>query len=212
VAIVLSSQLDELTIMQIRNQIADEAPHYGVDTDHTLSRLVYGVGTHMVTSHGDSSFDGVYKIVAVEDEHGVWQPAMKISDSPAKVQNPGRKSLWRVYDARGLATADVVALEDELLDQRPLRLVHPLQPSVGRELDAVDISEIEPLLVAVLKDGERLVDLGDAAEAAVRRQHDLERLDPGVRRLVNPHTYHVSVTEQLNQLKVSLAESVFGRA
>ena len=34
-----------------------------------------------------------------------------------------------------------------------------------------------------------------------RRQADLDRLDPGVRRLINPHVYHVSLTTELWQLK-----------
>jgi nicotinate phosphoribosyltransferase len=34
---------------------------------------------------------------------------------------------------------------------------------------------------------------------------DLERLDPGVKRLVNPHVYHVSVTRRLAELKSRLA-------
>jgi nicotinate phosphoribosyltransferase len=36
----------------------------------------------------------------------------------------------------------------------------------------------------------------------------VERLDPGVKRLVNPHIYHVSLTERLWNLKQTLIESV----
>jgi nicotinate phosphoribosyltransferase len=125
--IVLSSQLDELTIFQIRSQIVDEAPRYGVDADHLLGRLTYGVGSRMVTSDGDPSLDGVYKVVAVEEE-GAWVPAIKISNTPAKIVNPGNKSLWRVYDERGTATADVMALVgDDLSDSAPRAL--PPQPA-----------------------------------------------------------------------------------
>jgi nicotinate phosphoribosyltransferase len=41
-------------------------------------------------------------------------------------------------------------------------------------------------------------------EARKRRIADLERLDPGVKRLVNPHVYHVSVTRRLADLKAKL--------
>jgi nicotinate phosphoribosyltransferase len=44
------------------------------------------------------------------------------------------------------------------------------------------------------------------AEARKRRVSDLERLDPGVKRLVNPHVYHVSVTRRLADLKTRLIE------
>lgn len=205
VRIVLSSGLDELTIWQIRNQIAEEAVRYGLDPDRVLSRLLYGVGAKMITSEGDPILDGVYKVVAVE-ESGRWVPAIKISDTPEKVQNPGAKRLWRIYDERGTATADVLALAHETLEERPLRLHHPTMPGVGRVLPAERISEVEPLLVEVWSEGKVVAELGGVGEARERRTADLERLDPGVRRLVNPHTYHVSLTTALRDLKAELVE------
>lgn len=202
VAIVLSSQLDELTILQIRNQIADEARQYGVDADRLMSRLVFGVGSRMVTSHGDSSFDGVYKVAAIHDAKGEWVPTMKISDSPAKVANPGLKQLWRVYDDRGVATADVLALSDETMGERPLELVHPSRTGIQRSLTDQQVSRVEPLLEPANREG------GSPGEqlaiARQRRVDDLNLLDPGVRRLVNPHQYHVSLTRRLANLKQSL--------
>jgi nicotinate phosphoribosyltransferase len=40
-----------------------------------------------------------------------------------------------------------------------------------------------------------------------RRDADLERLDPGVLRLMNPHVYHVSLTQSLWDLKQATVES-----
>jgi nicotinate phosphoribosyltransferase len=37
-----------------------------------------------------------------------------------------------------------------------------------------------------------------------RRRADVERLDSGVRRLVNPHIYHVSLSESLWSMKQEL--------
>jgi nicotinate phosphoribosyltransferase len=205
VTIVLSSQLDEVNIWQIRNQIAIEAPRYGVDPDHLLGRLTYGVGSRMATSHGASSLDGVYKVVAVEDESGGWQPAIKISDSPAKIVDPGIKQVWRVYDERNTATADLIALTDEDVSHRPLTLHHPHLPDVSRTLDADRIAGMEPLIESVAEmeipdDPREVID-----QARSRRAADLERLDPGVRRLVNPHTYHVSHSDALSEMKHELA-------
>jgi nicotinate phosphoribosyltransferase len=42
------------------------------------------------------------------------------------------------------------------------------------------------------------------------RISDVERLDPGVRRLINPHIYHVSLSEQLWELKQRLIETASG--
>ncbi|MDH4208443.1 MAG: nicotinate phosphoribosyltransferase, partial [Anaerolineae bacterium] len=59
VSIVLSNQLDELVIWQITTQIQQEAPRYAVDPDRLIRRLVYGVGTRLITSQGQSALDGV---------------------------------------------------------------------------------------------------------------------------------------------------------
>ena len=39
---------------------------------------------------------------------------------------------------------------------------------------------------------------------------DLQRLDPGVRRLVNPHIYHVSLTGRLRELQQKLVSEALG--
>jgi nicotinate phosphoribosyltransferase len=41
-----------------------------------------------------------------------------------------------------------------------------------------------------------------------RRRADLDRLDPGVRRLVNPHIYHVSLTGAMKDLQMSLVREL----
>jgi nicotinate phosphoribosyltransferase len=207
-AIVLSNQLDELVIMQILAQIEEESPRYGVDPDHLIERLVYGVGTRLITSQGDSALDGVYKLVAVHDA-GEWVLAIKLSETPAKTLNPGDKQVWRVYDDRGRATADLLSLADD--DPRGMERVvlrHPTEPTMQRTLERKGISEIELLLEDVLRDGILVCDLPTIDEMRERRQADLERLDPGVRRIINPHVYHVSLTEALWHLKQELIESV----
>ncbi len=115
-AIVLSGDLDELVIWQILTQISDEAPRYDVDADHLINRLTYGVGTRLITSWGEPALGGVYKLVAVRDGNA-WDSAIKISDTPAKVPNPGLKRAWRLYDHRGKATADLLCAIDEEPDE-----------------------------------------------------------------------------------------------
>ncbi len=136
---MLSNDLDELAIWQITTQIQQEAPLYGVSPDALIGRLAYGVGTGLITSRGDSALDGVYKLVALE-EGGDWIPAMKVSKTPSKTLNPGDKRLWRIYDERGHATADLVSQYDEAVESYdPLVLHHPSmvqcqpQPAKGRD-------------------------------------------------------------------------------
>jgi nicotinate phosphoribosyltransferase len=202
--IVLSNQLDELVIWQIISQIRDEAPRYGLDADELIDRLIYGVGTRLITSGGDPALDGVYKLTAVRDQ-GTWKPAIKISETPEKIPNPGDKRLWRVYDRRNKATADLISLEEEEpLKADPLTLHHPTDHTTFRSLRQKQISHIEPLLIDVLHEGTLVYDLPPIEEMRKQRIEDLDRLDPGVRRIMNPHIYHVSLTPKLWELKQSL--------
>jgi len=211
-SIVLSNDLDELVILQIITQIRQEAPRYGVDADQLLGRLVYGVGTRLITSWGEPALGGVYKLVAVYDG-GRWVPAIKVSDSAAKTPNPGHKLVWRVYDARGKATADLLSLDDEDPRQESeLVLRHPSDATVFRTLRREEVAEVEPLLADVLLEGRRACDPLSIEEIRAQRRADVARLDPGVQRLVNPHLYHVSLTPRLWDLKQALIQSAMDRS
>jgi nicotinate phosphoribosyltransferase len=205
--IVLSNNLDELVIWQIITQITDEAPRYGVEPDKLLARLVYGVGTRLITSEGDPALGGVYKLVAVEHQ-GTWLPAIKVSESPDKTPNPGNKQVWRVYDRRGKATADLLSLagENPRAEER-LVLRHYGDATKFRTLQPGDCSELEPLLVDVLRAGKLIYELPTIEAMRAQRRADIARLDPGVTRLLNPHIYHVSLTPQLWDLKQALIAS-----
>ncbi|MBN1681784.1 MAG: nicotinate phosphoribosyltransferase [Anaerolineae bacterium] len=210
-SIVLSNNLDELVIWQILTQIRDEAPRWGVEPDHLIKRLAFGVGTRLVTSWGEPALGGVYKLVAVRDADR-WVPAIKLSESSAKTPTPGQKRVWRVYDRRGTATADLLTLEEEdPLTMPEIVLHHPSDHTKCRTLKQVDISEIEPLLVKTLDQGRLVYDLPSIEAMRDQRQLDVDRLDPGVRRLLNPHIYHVSLTETLWKLKNDLIVSVAAR-
>ena len=202
VAIVLSSNLDELAIWQIIAQIEEEAPRYGVDPTALVNRLMYGVGTRMITSQGKAALDGVYKLVALHDGTD-WVPAIKLSNTPEKIPIPGLKQVWRITDSRGMATADVVSTGDEAAPGgEPLVMHHPTRTGVERTLDPDEIAAVKELLTVVYS-GRRLVH-STLEEMRARRLADVELLDPGVRRLVNPHVYHVSLTPKMKQLQLDL--------
>ncbi|WP_420644488.1 nicotinate phosphoribosyltransferase [Candidatus Leptofilum sp.] len=204
VNIVLSNQLDELAILQILAQIRDESARSGIDARDVMKRLVYGVGTSLITSAGDGALDGVYKLVAVQEQDG-WLPAIKISENPVKTPNPGHKNVWRVYDERGLATADLLTLDDEEpTEMNPLLLQHPVDARINRALVDTAVSHIEPLLTTVWDEGKLVYGLPTLAQIRQQRRADIDRLDSGVRRLINPHIYHVSLSPKLWQLKQTL--------
>lgn len=218
-SIVLSSDLDELVIWQILTQISAEAPRYGVDADPLIDRLVFGVGTRLITSWGEPALGGVYKLVAVHEENAAkspkpgaeasqWDSAIKLSDTPAKTPNPGVKQIWRIYDQRGNATADLLTpFDEDPRNERELTLRHPADHTKHRKLFSHQITEMEPLLVHAFENGKPVQDFPPLEEMRAQRIYDVERLDTGVRRLVNPHEYHVSLTQDLWNLKQSLIKS-----
>ncbi len=204
VSIVLSNDLDELVIWQILTQIQEEAERYGVDPEKLIKRLVYGVGTHLITSTGDPALDGVYKLVAICQD-GKWIPTLKISENVDKTLNPGNKRVWRVYDQRGKATADLITLQGEdILNQSPLELRHPTMATKRRSLCREEIDHVEKLLVPVILDGEKVYESPTIEQMRETRQKDIDHLDPGVLRIMNPHIYHVSLSAKLWDLKQSL--------
>jgi len=210
VSIVLSNDLDELVIWQIITQIMQEAPSYDVDPDKLIRRLVYGIGTRLITSWGEPALGGVAKLVAVYHE-GQWIPALKISESTSKIANPGHKQVWRLYDEQGKATADMIGVYGENPHQmEEIILHHPIEHGKKRSLKAGEITQIETLLVEVFKDGKRVSEPATIEEMRALRRVDVERLHPGVKRLMNPHFYHVSLSQKLYELKQDLVRSARG--
>jgi nicotinate phosphoribosyltransferase len=204
VSIVLSNELDEMTMWQIITDITKDAPEYGIDADNLISRLVYGVGTRLITSAGYSALGGVYKLTSVRNGNE-WHPVIKISESLSKIPNPGHKKVHRLYDRRGKAIADVLGLYSEDLDTYSnIELFHPTDSSKHRVLKNSEISKREELHIQVMKQGEIIHDSPPISEMRRLRDQDLGFLDSGVKRMVNPHIYHVSLTKELWDLKNKL--------
>lgn len=199
--IVLSGDLDELTIWQVLTQIAEESTGAGLDPEAVRKRLVYGVGTRLITSEGASSLGGVYKLTALKDEQGEWTPAVKLSENRAKVPIVGPKLCFRLYDRTGTATVDLLMSPDEEpFGSSDAEVVHhPTEDGVSRTINRSEISRIEQLVTSVLRSGVRTDEQADVDQMSQRRASDMSALDPGVRRLVNPHVYHVSLSDRLER-------------
>lgn len=207
VNIVLSNELDEMNIWQITSQITEEAGKHGLDPDALIKRLAYGVGTRLITSAGDSSLGGVYKLVSVNNKNE-WHPAIKISDTLEKIPNPGRKQVYRIYNNEKKATADLISLEDEIFDNKNVILRHPSNQNKKRILKKEEISKVEPLLVNILTDGKLVYNFPAIEEIRKVRKSDLDNLDSGVKRLIYPHLYHVSISQKMWDLKEELISKI----
>lgn len=208
VRIVLSGELDELTIWQILAQIADEASRSGLDGERIRRRLTYGVGTRLITSAGDGSLGGVYKLAAIQDDDGTWLPALKLSENPAKIHLAGPTRCWRLYDRRGLATVDLVTTSDEVPfgDDDRLTAHHPSRPGIRRELTRDEITEVEEMHDVVFASGAAPGDRPDLDALRRTCRDDVDRLDTGVRRLVRPHRYHVSLSDAMHRRQLEIIE------
>ncbi|MCW9095686.1 MAG: nicotinate phosphoribosyltransferase, partial [Ignavibacteriaceae bacterium] len=208
--IVLSNELDELRIWQIISQIRVEAPSFSTDANKIIKRLIFGVGTNLITSSGDPSLSGVYKLTAVKDG-GKWLPTLKISESSKKMTLPGEKQVWRIIEKAGKATADLVCLDHETPDKADnLTLINILKDEERRVIPKENILSMEPLLTEVIKDGEFKYEFPSIQKMREIRKKDLDNLDFGVKRLINPHLYQVSVSKEILQLKKKLLEKFNG--
>jgi nicotinate phosphoribosyltransferase len=197
-----------MIILQILQRIKDEAPRQGVGPDSLIKRLIFGVGTNLITSRGCSALDGVYKLVSVYDGNK-WTSAIKLSDSTGKTINPGRKQVLRVYDSRGKASADLLSVQDEPVScTETIAVYSSAEVETFMELKGDQVSRIEPLLKDTLKEGVIVSELPSIDQMRTLRKTDMEALDDSFRYLVNPHTYPVLLTEKLWNLKKSMIEKL----
>ena len=138
----------------------------------------FGVGTRMDVSADAPYLDMAYKLVAYDG-----RPVLKTSAGKATL--PGEKQVYRVRDAAGRFVGDLLAL----LDETP--------PADG-----------QPLLGAVMESG-RLV-APHPPPAAVRDYcaAQIAALPADLRRLKNPGTYRVRVSDRLASLQRSVVAKV----
>jgi nicotinate phosphoribosyltransferase len=195
-SITVSNELDE-TIIETMVRLG--AP---VDT--------WGVGTNMVTGGTDAALTGVYKMAACEDKNGNLTPVMKFSDNPEKTTNPGIKQIWRMRDDHGAPVADVLAMdgpdEVESFKQGSKQRFWHTSGDYRHFFHEIGV-EPQPLLKMRLNKGQRQGPRLTLAEIRSFSGQELETFDSTYKRLVNPHTYKVSMTDKLRSLKLELIDS-----
>mgnify|MGYP002477939390 CR=1 FL=1 len=182
--IVASSDLNEEVIADLRLQ--------GAKID------VYGVGTSLITSEDCPSLGGVYKLAA-EEHQGKMIPKIKISENTKKITTPGIKQVTRIYLPSGMATADLIHLIDEEVDPgKPLELFDPVDTWKRK---TVERFTARPLLVPVFIRGELVYQSPSVMEIQAYAKQELSTFSEEIKRLINPHTYHVDLSHRLWELK-----------
>lgn len=194
--ICASSDLDENVIRDLKMQGCR------IDT--------WGVGTRLITSEDNPALGGVYKMAA-EVVEGRMVPKIKLSDNPAKVTNPGYKKLFRLYGPDGMAIADLIALEEETLDEtKPLRIFDPEHSYKNMLVEQFTARE---LLVPVFREGRQVYTSPSVAEIRAYARRELDTMWDEYRRLMQPHIYKVDLSDRLYDLKKRLIrEHTGGRA
>jgi nicotinate phosphoribosyltransferase len=206
--ITLSNELDEHNLALIHNEIRRscrsesylrEVSHevgFAVgmlDPEQVINRLVFGVGTNLVTGGEQSSLGGVYKLIAVQ-ENGQWQPRIKLSAQPEKTTLPGFKKVVRL-SRRGLIVADLIALPDEEIAPGTrivgINPANPTQQTVYQEYD-----QVERLHVPIFEQGRCIYQNPDLPAVKAYAQSRLNMIRIESRRLEKPHSLKVSVTER----------------
>ena len=158
--IFASGNLDESSVAQL---VAAQAPIDG-----------FGIGTRMDTSADAPYLDCAYKL----EEYG-GQARRKRSEG--KATWPGRKQVYRRYDADGRMSGDILTLED-------------------------DPQEGEPLIQPVMHAGRRLNAAAPLTVLRERARNQLARLPKGLRTLEKGPDYPVQVSPALRDLAKAVDE------
>lgn len=167
---------------------------------------VWGIGTKLITASPRPALGGVYKMAAMRDKDGDWVPKMKISDTHEKITNPGFKTTYRILDGGRKAAADLIALDDEVIDTtKPLTIFHPVE--TWKKKTFTDYV-LKKLPVQIFKNGELIYDLPDLKEIVAYANASKGEFWEEYKRLINPHVYKVDLSDGLYDLKKELMEEV----
>uniref|UniRef100_A0A3B3TKH9 Nicotinate phosphoribosyltransferase n=1 Tax=Poecilia latipinna TaxID=48699 RepID=A0A3B3TKH9_9TELE len=147
---------------------------------------VIGVGTHLVTCTKQPSLGCVYKLVEVRG-----RPRMKISEDPQKSTVAGRKTVYRLLDHTHPALLAGCTLT-----------CYPL----GGDNSSVSVTpaQVTCLRKEVFLEGQVTEPLCSAAETRAKVQSSLQTLHPRHKRLQEPDSYTVALSEKLRNLVTEL--------
>jgi nicotinate phosphoribosyltransferase len=110
--------LDSLGATKTRITVTSDLDEHSVAALSASPVDAYGVGTSVVTGSGYPAAGMVYKLVAHQDDAGEWVSVAKKS-SGAKSSVGGRKHAFRRLSDAGVATAEVLRIEDHGSEHGP---------------------------------------------------------------------------------------------
>ena len=161
------------------------------------------VGTKLMTSYNTPALGGVYKLAALANNGGVFEPKIKISDNPAKVTLPGIKNILRFYNAEGQMVGDLLRDYTESYSaQEPIEAIHPWFPHMRKVYRPPHYCR--DILQPIFARGKQVYQTPSLHESRDHAVQELSRLQEEYKRLQNPHVYTVSLSTVLAQTRAEL--------
>jgi nicotinate phosphoribosyltransferase len=185
-SIVASNDLDEHLIESLKHQGAKIS--------------VWGVGTQMVTGGAQSALGGVYKLGAIRNEAGAWEPKIKLSEQAVKVSNPGIQQVRR-FTLDGEFRGDAI-FDEEQGCAEPVENMHPSDATRSKSMPVG--ATHEDLLQPVFRGGKLVLVLPTLSEIQNRCREQLNHLHATVTRLQHPHEYSAGVERGLHERKLAM--------
>ncbi|WKA51957.1 nicotinate phosphoribosyltransferase [Planococcus liqunii] len=181
VQIVVSNDLDEYTILNLKAQ--------GARVDS------WGIGTKLITAYDQPALGAVYKIVAIENEHGEMEDTIKISGNAEKVTTPGLKNVYRIIDREnGKSEGDYITMQDENpAEEDHLKMFHPVHTYVSKFVSNFYAVNIHHQVVAK---GEIIYENPSVQEMQEFAAKNLELLWDEYKRSLNPEEYPVDLSQK----------------
>jgi nicotinate phosphoribosyltransferase len=138
----------------------------------------YGIGTSLTTSSDVAALDCAYKLQE-------YAGRARRKRSEGKATWPGRKQVWRRYDAQGRMAGDTLTVEGDKQDG-------------------------EALIVPAMRDGRRLAAVATLRQARDRAARELGRLPADLHALETGSAYPVTVAPALRMLADDVDRAMAG--
>ena len=166
----------------------------------------FGIGENMITAKSDPVFGGVYKLAAVKNEDGSYQPKIKISESSEKLTIPGLKKVWRIFDEDGKAMADYITLYDEEVStEHGITLFDPVE--TWKERTYVNCTA-QCISTPIYVEGKRVYECPSLQQVKAFCKEQLATLWDEVKRFENPHGYYVDLSQKLWETRQELLRAI----
>lgn len=189
--IVASNDLDEHILTSLKLQEAS------ID--------IWGIGTKLVTAYDQPALGAVYKLSAMKNEEGGWDPKIKVSQQSIKINVPGLHNVKR-FTSNGTAVGDMIYLEGKVEEQDTYRIIDPTDPTRRKTISSKD-TESEILLKPVFVGGQKVYESPTLHQIRQKTLDGLKHFDKTNKRLTNPHIYPVGLEESLYDLRTQLVLS-----